>query len=300
MKKRRLRVDFADFWPNFPKNDNYFYHLLKTRYDVEIDIVDPDVVFFSAFGNVKLRYRGHRCKKVFYTGENIASNAYDCDFSFSFEATRENNAYLPMWVLFLNWFGVPHSDERDISYLLDIEDLMTPVVDVDAVLKRKTGFCSFIVQNSKARLRIQFCKALQRRAHVDCPGSVLNNHPPIGGRGDQRRKVDFLRQYRFNIAFENGFYPGYVTEKIIQPFAARCIPIYWGGTSALRYFNRNAFVWCGDMITADRIIDRVLEIEHDPDVYARMISQPVFNSDIFLQEFSPGRMLEHLLIREIV
>lgn len=300
MTTGRLRVDFVDFWPNFPKNDNYFYHLLKTRYNVEIDIVDPDVVFFSRFGNVKLRYRDHPCKKVFYTGENLPSNRYECDLSFSFESTRDNNVYLPLWVLYLNWFGVPHSDERDISYLLDIEALMTPVADVNAVLKRKSRFCSFIARNPNAGLRIRFCKAMQKRANVDCPGSVLSNHPPIGGRGDQRHKVDFLKSYRFTIAFENSFHPGYVTEKIIQPFAARCIPIYWGGTSALRYFNREAFVWCGDMITADKIIDRVLELEHDPDAYARMIGRPVFSSDLFMQEFNPSRILEHLRAREIV
>jgi len=301
MKKRKLRVDFVDFWPNFQKNDNYFYHLLRTRRAVEIDTVDPDVVFFSRFGNEKLRYGRHRSKKVFYTGENIPSGSYECDVSFSFEATRQDNVYLPPWVLFLNWFGVPHSEERDISYLIDIETLTAPAADVESLLKRKTRFCSFIAANPNAKLRIRFCRAMQKRhVAVDCAGPVLNNYPRVAGRGDQRYKVDFLMDYRFNIAFENGFHPGYVTEKILHPFAAGCIPIYWGGTSALRYFNRDAFIWCGDMVTADRIIDRVIDIGYDRDAYARMISRPAFSSDLFLREFGPERIMEHLLAREIV
>jgi hypothetical protein len=300
LRKKTIRVDFVDFWPRFPKDDNYFYHLLKTGFDVRIDIFDPDVVFFSVYDNKKTRYLDHRCKKVYYSGENKRPNLYPCDLSFTSDGTGGNNVYLPLWVLFLNWFNVPHRNERDISYLLNIDELITPVADIDAVLKRKTKFCSFIVQNPRPKLRIRFCKAMQRRAHVDCPGKVLNNHPPIGGRGDQRHKVDFLQDYRFNIAFENSYHPGYVTEKIIHPMAARCIPIYWGGISALRYFNEGSFVWCGNSGSADRIIDRVLEIDNNRDLYVHMIQQPVFNSDLFLREFSPNKVLQHLREKEIV
>lgn len=66
-----MKIYFADFWENFPQTDNYFYHLLRTRYEVEIDSVDPDIVFFSIFGQDHKAYKNHRSKKVFYTGENV-------------------------------------------------------------------------------------------------------------------------------------------------------------------------------------------------------------------------------------
>jgi len=40
-------------------------------------------------------------------------------------------------------------------------------------------------------------------------------------------KIQFLKQYKFNIAFENASLPGYTTEKVRRGDAARCLPIYW-------------------------------------------------------------------------
>ena len=108
-----MKIYFADFWENFPQTDNYFYHLLRTRYEVEIDSVDPDIVFFSIFGQDHKAYKNHRSKKVFYTGENVRPPTSECDLSFSFDATGGKNIYLPLWVLFLNWFNVPFSQDRD-------------------------------------------------------------------------------------------------------------------------------------------------------------------------------------------
>jgi hypothetical protein len=291
---KTIKIDFVDFWGGFPKNDNYFYHLLSQKYTVEIDTQDPDVVFFSVFGNEINRYSNHRSKKVFYTGENRRPPLEFCDMSFSFDSTDGKNVYLPLWVLFLNWFNVPFSHERDISYLHSIDDLTNEVSDLDSLLKQKTKFCSFVVKNPNSRLRVDFCKFMQTKVHVDCPGDVLNNCAPIGGRGDQIHKIDFLKPYRFNIAFENSFHQGYVTEKIVQPMFVRCIPVYWGGTESLKYFNTNSFVWCGDCETMDEAVDRVMRIENNRELYVEMIRHPVINHDALLSDFSPSVILQHM------
>ena len=46
---KKIRVNFVDFWPDFQKDNNYFYHLLSQKYDVEIDEegLNPDLLFFS-------------------------------------------------------------------------------------------------------------------------------------------------------------------------------------------------------------------------------------------------------------
>jgi len=44
---RVIKINFVDFWDNFAKNDNYFFHLLSSKYHVKIDEDDPDVLFFS-------------------------------------------------------------------------------------------------------------------------------------------------------------------------------------------------------------------------------------------------------------
>ncbi len=32
----KIRLDFCDFWPGFQKTNNFFYNLLRERFDVEI------------------------------------------------------------------------------------------------------------------------------------------------------------------------------------------------------------------------------------------------------------------------
>src|SRR5207249_8371440 len=48
-------------------------------------------------------------------------------------------------------------------------------------------------------------------------------------KGDMwQRKRAFISQYKFTIAFENSSYPGYHTEKILDPMMVDSLPIYWG------------------------------------------------------------------------
>ena len=60
---------------DFQKDNNYFYHLLASEYDVAIDEKDPDLLFFSvdyAKTRERDKYKNHRCKKIFYTGESVS------------------------------------------------------------------------------------------------------------------------------------------------------------------------------------------------------------------------------------
>lgn len=41
---------------------------------------------------------------------------------------------------------------------------------------------------------------------------------------------------------ENGVYPNYITEKILNGFMSGTIPIYHGSALVFEIFNRNAFV----------------------------------------------------------
>ncbi|MDF7810195.1 glycosyltransferase family 10 [Hymenobacter sp. YC55] len=57
------------------------------------------------------------------------------------------------------------------------------------------------------------------------------------------QKIPALRQYRFNIAYENtGGLPGYLTEKIFDSFAACCVPIYWGDPEVEKSIPKECFI----------------------------------------------------------
>jgi len=62
-------------------------------------------------------------------------------------------------------------------------------------------------------------------------------------RGTVSHKKDVLKQYRFAICYENarGF-PGYITEKIFDCFAAGCVPVYWGPPNVTDHIPPGTFI----------------------------------------------------------
>ena len=117
MSKKKLKIFFTDFWPNFKEHDNYFFNLLSLKYDLEINNSTPDVLFHSADYSESENHKNFDngyTKKIFYTGENINPNFEETDFSLSFKNNLGDKNYrLPLWVLFINWFNV----EEDLSLI---------------------------------------------------------------------------------------------------------------------------------------------------------------------------------------
>ena len=79
--------------------------------------------------------------------------------------------------------------------------------------------------------------------------------------GGSRGKIDFLKPYKFNIAFENRSLPGYTTEKIFEPMLARCLPIYWGNPLINEEFNPRSLLNAADYHDDDALIGKVRELE---------------------------------------
>lgn len=78
------------------------------------------------------------------------------------------------------------------------------------------------------------------------------------------------------MTFENNSQTGYTTEKIVQAFAARTSPIYWGNPDIGLEFNTAAFVNCHDYDTFDQVIQEVQAIDQDDYRYQAMFCTPYF------------------------
>ena len=291
---KKLKINFVDFWPNFLKEDNYFYHLLSREFDVVIDEHDPDLLFFSVDYNKaseRDRFVNHRCKKIFFTGEGISPN-FDgplsietpnysigrCDYAFSFDHTNDQNYRLPLWALFINWFDVPHINDRDISFLVPQQDLLNSEAQYT-----KSKFCNFIFSNDSGE-RTSILKALQFHKHVDCAGALHNNMPnqwKVQGRGDQEHKPLFQSDYKFTIAAENKKRDGYTTEKIFHPLVVGSIPIYWGSETIERDFNPKRFINADNFNSHEDMADEVMRIDQNHERYTHILNEPIFaNNEI--------------------
>jgi hypothetical protein len=251
--KRKIKIDFSDFWGGFDKTNNYFYNLLKDDFDVIITD-NPDYLFFSIFGNKHLNYK---CKKIFYTGENIAPPLHYCDYSFSFDyLDDERNYRIPHYLLYDGYY-----------------ELQRPKIIDESLAKRK--FCNFVVSNNGCQERNNFYTELSKYKKVDSGGRFANN---LGYAVDN--KVKFQSEYKFSIAFENNAYrpqhPGYTTEKIMEPMTVNSIPIYWGNPEIGKEFNTKSFINVYDFDSIDSVINYIEYLDNNDKKYLELLNQPWF------------------------
>lgn len=251
--KKKIKIDFSDFWGGFDKTDNYFYNLLKEEFDVEISS-NPDYLFFSLFGN---QHQNYKCVKIFYTGENIAPPLGYCQYSFSFDYLDDIRNYrLPHYLLYDGYY-----------------ELARPKVIEESMVNRK--FCNFVASNGNCQERNLFVQQLSKYKNVDSGGRWMNN---IGYAVDD--KLKFQSEYKFSIAFENNAYrpqhPGYTTEKIMQPMTVNSIPIYWGNPLIHKEFNTKSFVNYYDFNNFNDMIDYIIELDKDDNKYLEMLNQQWF------------------------
>ena len=168
---------------------------------------------------------------------------------------------------------------RFLKTTLQMEQKHVIPADFD-VERDKPDFCSFVVSNDDANpIRQHFFELLSRYKKVDSGGRFMNN---IGGPVDD--KTAFDARHRFAITFENSATSGYTTEKIVDAFAARCIPIYWGDPEITRIFNPKAFIHVRDFESLEKVVDTVIAIDNDKEAYVAMLREPALLDNAFCYE----------------
>ncbi len=256
MNKKKLKIDFCDFWGDFDKHQNLFINLLQKYYDVTIS-EDPDVLIYSCYG---FNYIKYNCYKIFYTAENIRPDFFECDFAFSFDYPEYDNRNfrLPLY----RWRG-------------DLENLVYEKNDEQIILAKKK-FCCIVISNPKVKERNLFFEKLSEYKKVDSGGKYLNNIGYV-----IKNKMDFIADYKFTISFENSSYPGYTTEKIVEPMLKESIPIYWGNYKINEDFNHKSFINIHDYNSFDEAIKEIIRIDNNNELYKKYLRQPYFVNNKF-------------------
>lgn len=290
MSRPVLKIAFAGWWGGFSAGDNYFYNLLSAEYEVQISM-EPHVVFFSAFGDLKNRARLTRelpGLKVFYTGENVRPDFGQCDLALSFDyLDDERNYRLPLWALANRRLGISllHTGAKHA----DLSNLVRPRSFNPGLVRRsKTRFCDFVYSNVSARERVRFFDLLCQYKRVDSAGRVRHNTGGLSLPKDGVSKLAFQRECKFTIAFENSSHPGYCTEKILHPFLAHGVPIYWGDPEVARDFNSASFINCHDFDSLEEVVERVAQVDRNDGLYESYLGAPPFHKNR-IPEFARSR-----------
>lgn len=120
--------------------------------------------------------------------------------------------------------------------------------------------CSNKTFSREHKLRLAFVtKAKERfRDRLDWYGNGVASIPS---------KWDGLAPYKFSLAIENRMWPNIFTEKLIDPFLALTVPVYWGAPNISDYFTP------GSMVTID-----LNDLRRSLDTIERLIEEDSYES----------------------
>ncbi len=293
MNNKKLKIYFADFWPNFKFDDNYFFNLLSTRYRLEITSENPDLLIHSVDYSGNSEFQNFKnTKKIFFTGENTVPDYNKTDYSLSFEENDNNRNYrLPLWVLYIDWFSSKKDKQRDPSFLIPLDDLTKKRLYRSY---NKPFFCSFIASKPTGK-RMEFVPELNAIKKVHSLGRLYSNsYLKAFGRGDQKTKLNLMKMFRFNIAFENEISDGYVTEKLLHSLYAGSIPVYWGTEKVKKDFNENCFLFYDDYENPEELINKIIEIYSSKKHILSYMNEPIFKENAIPEFCKPLNVLNFM------
>jgi hypothetical protein len=93
--------------------------------------------------------------------------------------------------------------------------------------------------------------------------------------------LNFISNYKFIICFENTKFETYLTEKIINPYLANIIPIYWSSEFVKKIFNINSMIFLENETENgfQKVINKIIELDNNDDEYLKMVNQPVLTKE---------------------
>jgi hypothetical protein len=289
-------LGFIGFHSSFNVVLNHITLALRDEFPFAVVDIDkgevPEYLFFSVFGQKHLAPHYNDCVKIFTCEENIRTPWEECDFAMTGDRLSmpdEQHLRMPIYARYL--FHLRDHTGRTILKPADL--------DPKAILAKKTKFCNFVYSNPGAKERILFFRMLSKYKQVDAGGAVENN---MGGR-KVADKLAFLEAYKFTIAFENSRFPGYVTEKIVEPMVASSIPIYWGCRSIGLDFNPFSFVHANEPVGSrsselehhfEHVIRKIAWLDTHDDDYCKMMAEPWFAGNVPNQYCMPHDLINFM------
>ena len=306
----------------------YFIFILTKKYNVIVDPINPDIVFFSNIHcsegqedtflktPLKMHDRNDTSKKFVFVSGEISDFQAVVDYG-------ENH-----WVL-----GYSHIDHpryfRLPSYVIDTWVLfdearmfdtpfgwLTEKRDYNKIKSQfnsqYSGFAS-VTQNSSVDFRGRVFDILEKHKPVTSSGPWRQNVEAQGvpgldrhqwqnvlftGRIDgltYREKIEFFKRYKFNITVQLTNTDYVTQEKLIHAYAANTIPLFYGNQFIEQEgFNPNTFINLHKYEHLDDFLEDVIRIDTDESVHRSYIEEPIFAGNKLPDYFDFDNVLSFL------
>jgi hypothetical protein len=204
--------------------------------------------------------------RFWFTGENLRPPVGLFDGTLSFDKTdlQTKNFFFPYWYYFANeWTNISAGSEK-----FGFESLFNTRSPEP---RARTAVTFSGEYQSK---RIQIVKAVEKTIPVTKLGKFYGNSVNV--------KDSYSREHAFQICNENDLYPNYITEKLIDSWSSRNIPI-WAGLDESQYFNHEAIINVTGLVS-DEISEKIRGISEEEIMYRQaqplLIKAPEFSDVI--------------------
>jgi hypothetical protein len=270
--QRKYQVRFYNVWDGQTHDEMYWYRFIKAKGVLKSA---KKIAIFSCFGPRNIIQFEDSEIKIFLSGENLKRNCFaqyadhclgerEIDLAMGLELF-ENDRYVrfPIW---MDYMFPPESTIDDIR--TKCEAIRYPET------KSKKKFCCMVASNAADGLRDEMFHALSNIERVDSAGSHLHNDDSLKEKYADV-KIDYMKQYIFNICPENTSAYGYTTEKLFESMTAGCIPIYWGAEIADKaVINEDAIIFWDRKENGKKAVKQISELYANPKLLEEFLAQP--------------------------
>lgn len=264
---KTIKVKFLDWWAGFDSSEYVIDEILRNEFNV-VESDNPDYVISSVYSKEALKYD---CIRIILSPENFCPDFNLFDYAVGFEKLEFGDRYAMVPNYLLNPKYVNSIDLMKQKHLV-------------ANIAGKTDFCSYVVSNGVGdEMRTLFFEELSKYKKVNSGGKYKNN---IGMPDGVPNKLEFQKKHKFSICFENSSHPGYITEKLMEGFAAGTVPIYWGAPNVTDIYNEDAMVVVKGVDDIPRAIEQIKRIDQNDTLYTNMLKQPALIDKDYLERIS--------------
>jgi hypothetical protein len=295
LKPKVTKLYVNAFWNGFcDKTDANNIGIFETLFsktklgklELVSNMMEADVLFESLFNSSKFNALDSINKKwkytIYFTGEPYRTNQQHAySVILDSEHSVANIVNFPIFVSYIE-------TNQYLPRLL----CRKPVTVVPP------KFCCFIVSNGNSQPRVTMFHICSKYKQVDSYGGYNNN---MGGTlkcgYHSQEYLDVLSQYKFIICFENTKKGTYITEKIVNPYLAGIIPVYWGTEYVKSIFNMDSMLYVENDSEPEmnRVLQKMIEMDNDDAKYLEMVNQPVFIiPHIYSEMFSLDKIVKEI------
>jgi len=300
----------------------FFIFILSKKYNVLVDAVNPDLVFYSNLHfkegeydtfmkqNIVHHHQTDRNKKfVFVSGEvaDFISPLIGNDnvWSMGYQKTQHERFFRMPSYVFDAWtlFDEARLVDTPFDWLLEKRNY-------ERIVSKQKGFCS-ITQASDVHYRGLIFDKLSEyksvtssgpwRANVS-PEDALNKYQWLNqvyiGRNDgltYREKINFFSKFKFNMSIHLTDTDYIVQEKLLHAFIAGAVPIFHGNKHILEEgFNPESFINLHQYDNLDDFLELVKKIDQDNMLHKKYIESPIFTDNRLPDYFNIDNILNFL------